>query len=270
MALLSTQNPGKIYAFATLPLSAPTADIVAEITRLSSEPDLRKAIKGIILSTSGLGSGLDDPELDPIWAALEEKKMLIFLHPHYGLPASVFGPADRQKASGHVLPLALGFPMETTIAFTRMYLSGVFDRFPGLRVLLAHAGGTVPFLAGRVESCIAHERAYFAEGGRGERVGGPKRGLKEIMRGNVWLDAVVYGGTGVRAAVEMVGRERVLWGTDHPFFPPVGEEEGEEGKGEWLSVRTNVEGVREAFGEDEVGAEGVLGGNAVELLGLEV
>ena len=148
--------------------------------------------------------------------------------------------------------------METTIAFTRMFLSGVFDRYPRLKVLIAHAGGTIPFLAGRVESCVQHERAFppFTTNDVKERRG-PKRSLEEVLRENVWLDAVVYGETGVRAAEEVVGKGRVLFGTDHPFFPPL--EEG--GERRWKSVDTNVTAVG--------GDEGVMGRNAVKLLGLE-
>ena len=151
--------------------------------------------------------------------------------------------------------------METTIAFTRMWLSGVFDRHLGLKVLIAHAGGTVPFLSGRIDSCVQHER-HFPENEGGGR--GPKRGLKDVLRENIWLDAVVYSPTGVKAAVEVVGKDRVLFGTDHPFFPPL-----EEGKEEWMSVNTNVQAVKEALGDDEQGAAKVLGGNAIELLGLD-
>lgn len=103
----------------------------------------------------------------------------------------------------------------------------------------------------------------------------------EVLRRNVWLDGVVYHKVGVEAAVGVVGKERVLWGSDHPFFPPVGkggegvgEEVGKEGDEEggeqWLSVTMNVDAVREAFGDDVEGAEGVLGGNAVGLLALDV
>lgn len=97
-------------------------------------------------------------------------------------------------------------------------------------------------------------------------------GIWEVLRRNAWLDGVVYSDVGVNAAVGAVGKERVMWGTDHPFFPPLEAEAGgeEEGEGEWPSVRMNVEGVRGAFGEDREGAEGVLGGNAVRFLGLEV
>ena len=142
-----------------------------------------------------------------------------------------------------------------------MWLSGVFDRHPRLKVLIAHAGGTVPFLSGRINSCVQHER-HFPENEGGVR--GPKRGLKEVLRESVWLDAVVYSSTGVRAAVEVVGKDRVLFGTDHPFFPPL-----EEGTEEWMSVGTNVEAVKAAFGEDEEGSRAVLGKTAIELLGLD-
>lgn len=190
-----------------------------------------------------------------------------------------------------MLPLSLGFPLETTIAFTRLWLSGAFDRFPGLRVLLAHAGGAVTALAGRVGSCVVHERGFYdadaddgrgGGGGDGCRVRGPKRGLDEVLRENVYLDAVSYSATTTKAAVEMVGSGRVLFGTDHPFFPPVGgrevgkgesggeKEQAEEEQEEWMSVRTNTEAVKGAFGDDEEGIRGVMGGNAVRLFGLDV
>ncbi|KAL8825125.1 MAG: hypothetical protein Q9170_007918 [Blastenia crenularia] len=253
---LSHSSNGRIYAFGCLPLSSPVPEIIAEISRLAS-PSC-PFIRGIILGTSGLGAGLDDSALEPVWAALEAEEMLVFIHPHYGLPSSVFG--SRMQESGHVLPLALGFPLETTIAFTRMYLVGMFDRYPSLKILLAHAGGAVPALAGRVQSCVEHERGYCDE--KGKRVGGPVRTLAEVLRENVYLDAVSYSEAGIRAAVEMVGEDRVLFGTDHPFFPPL-----EEGKEEWMSVKTNVDAVRAAT-EDE-GTEAILGGNAVRLLQLD-
>ncbi|KAI4267197.1 MAG: hypothetical protein L6R38_008362 [Xanthoria sp. 2 TBL-2021] len=250
-AICTRNNKNRLYAFATLPLSSPPELIVEEITRLKQLPH----IKGIILGTTALGSGLDDPALNTIWSALEQTKSLIFLHPHYGLPNEVYGP--RGAEYGHVLPLSLGFPLETTIAFTRMWLSGVFDRFPALRVLIAHAGGAVPFLAGRIESCVQHERSFEPNGDGGRR--GPRRDLKTVLRENVWLDAVVYEETSVRAAIELVGKEKVMFGTDHPFFPPL-----EQGAEEWESVETNLKAVAGIEARDLI-----MGGNATELLGLE-
>ena len=254
---LSTQNPSKIYAFATLPLSAPPQ----AITKENSPRQTRPPNKGIIRRPTRRRSGLDDPALTPIWASLESHSLLIFLHPHYGLPSSLYGP--RASEYGHVLPLSLGFPMETTIAFTRMWLSGVFDRYPKLKLLIAHSGGTIPFLAGRIDSCVQHER-HFSEhvDPQGEKRRGPERSLDQVLKDNIYLDAVVYSETSIRAAVEKVGVEKVLFGTDHPFFPPL-----EEGEQKWKSVFTNLDAVKGA--KDGAGTGAILGKNAVELLGLE-
>jgi aminocarboxymuconate-semialdehyde decarboxylase len=196
---LCSQYPGRLYAFGTLPLSGSISEVVSEIHRLST----LKHIRGVILGTTGLGSGLDDASLHPIFSALEITEQMIFLHPHYGLPSSVFGPKAGEY--GHVLPLALGFPLETTIAVTRMYLSGVWDKFPKLNVLLAHSGGTLPFLAGRIESCIGHDAHYGHEGKR--------RDLWDILKKNIYLDAVIYSEVGLKGAIDASGADRVLFGT---------------------------------------------------------
>jgi aminocarboxymuconate-semialdehyde decarboxylase len=202
------EYPGRLYAFGTLPLSADTGTIVQEIERLKG----MKYIRGVIMGTSGLGKGLDDPDLDPVYAALQEHNMLIFLHPHYGLPASVYGPRAPSEY-GHVLPLALGFPLETTIAVCRMLLSGVWDRFTKLNVLLAHSGGTLPFLAGRLESCIAHD-AHLK--GAGKTQG--RRDVWDVLKSNIYLDAVIYSEVGLKAAADVSGADRLLFGMFLNFF----------------------------------------------------
>ncbi|KAG8530390.1 uncharacterized protein KY384_004892 [Bacidia gigantensis] len=247
-------SEGRLYTFGALPLSAPPPQICEAIQSLGGSPH----VKGVIIGTSGLGQGLDDPALEEVYATLQQSQTLVFLHPHYGLPSTVYGP--RAHESGHVLHLSLGFPLETTISFTRMYVSGVFDRFPRLKILIAHAGATIPFLAGRISSCIEHERLYHDMDGT--RVGGPERSLQEVLTTNVWVDAVVYSASAVQAAADVVGRDRVLFGTDHPFFPPL-----KAGAEEWMSVKTNVQAVREAFEKAEV-VDGILGGNATKLLDL--
>lgn len=244
---------GRLWFFGTLPLSARKEEVVDEVRRLKG---LRHC-RGIVMGTSGLGEGLDDPKLDALWKALEENQMLLFLHPHYGLPDEVYGP--RASEYGHVLPLAMGFPLETTIAVTRMLLSGVFDRFPELQVLLAHSGGTLPFLAGRIESCIAHDAHLMKKATSGGR-----RDAWDVLKKNIYLDAVVYSQLGLKAAIEASGTDRLMFGTDHPFFPPLEEEDGE-----WLSVTSNLKAVRDAMGEKKEAVDGILGGNAVRVLRLE-
>ncbi|KAJ5897940.1 hypothetical protein N7504_008228 [Penicillium tannophilum] len=249
-----------LFAFGALPLSAPSSVVVEEIKRLSTLPNIR----GVIMGTSGLGKGLDDPALDAIWKALEETQLLLFLHPHYGLPDEAFGGPEAVSRYGHVLPLALGFPLETTIAVTRMLLSGVFDRFQELKVLLAHSGGTLPFLAGRIESCIMHERKFVINGGDEP---GPQRSIWDVLQTNIYLDAVIYGSAGLQAAVAAGSHDRLMFGTDHPFFPPLQDEDEK-----WPSVTTNYKAIRSCFGDEKADSIGmVLGSNAnrVLKLGLE-
>jgi aminocarboxymuconate-semialdehyde decarboxylase len=249
--------PGRLYAFGTLPLSGGKDVIVNEIKRLKS----LKSMRGVILGTTGLGKGLDDPELLPIFSALEAARLPIFLHPHYGLPSEVWG--ERSNDYGHVLPLALGFPMETTIAVTRMILAGVFEKVPELEMILAHSGGTLPFLAGRIESCIEHDGHLKAEGKLGKKGQKGRKTVWEILKKNIYLDAVIYGEIGLKAAIMASGEDRIMFGTDHPFFPPLGEE-GEQ----WTSVTTNYTGIKDALGSGTEGAKAALGGNAVRVLKL--
>jgi len=174
--------------------------------------------------------------------------------------------------------------METTIAVSRMLLCGVFDRHPTLKLFLAHSGGTLPFLAGRLESCIQHD-AYLEKSGKLQN----RRRVWDVLKTNIMLDAVVYSSVGLRAAVEAAGAERVFFGTcvlldlivlldltrshllndqgtDHPFFPPLEQDEG--GEPEWLSVTTNYKAIDAGFDGDGAKAAAVLGGNAVRLLNL--
>ena len=249
------KHPGRLYFFAAPPLTAP-----AEVLRSSIDHvrNLRYC-RGIVLGTSGLGKGLDDPALLPFLDAVAEAGLLVFLHPHYGLPNEVWGPRAPAEY-GHVLPLALGFPMETTIAVTRMYLAGVFDRVRGLRVLLAHSGGTLPFLAGRIESCILHDGHLAREG----KLGPSRRTVWDVLKEQIYLDATIYSEVGLKAAVEASGADRLMFGTDHPFFPPLTGDE----QGEWESVSLNAAAAQKALGEGTEKYHAVMGGNAVETLRL--
>jgi predicted TIM-barrel fold metal-dependent hydrolase len=253
---MCAQHPGRLYFFATLPLTAPLPAILASIRETSELPYCR----GAILGTSGLGKGLDDPDLIPIFQALADCNMTLFLHPHYGLPNEVWGPLASSNY-GHVLPLALGFPMETTIAVARMYLAGVFDAVPGLRMILAHSGGTLPFLAGRIESCVLHDGQLVRDG----KVTAERRTVWDVLREQIYLDAVIYSDVGLKAAVDAAGSaDRVMFGTDHPFFPPLTSDE----EGKWESVTLNAEAVDKAVGQGTEAAKGIMGGNAYKVLKL--
>ncbi|KZT13032.1 amidohydrolase 2 [Laetiporus sulphureus 93-53] len=262
----------QLYGFGLLPLvpEASSASLLEIIQQISNLPHL----KGVIIGSRGLGKGLDDDALEPVWAAIEKAALVVFLHPHYGVDQKEWG----EKDNGHVLPLALGFPFETTIAITRLILSGVLDRHPDLRILLAHSGGALPQLSSRLASCIDHDPVVASR-------------LQHDARyylGKLYFDAVAYGSEELGFVSDTVGRaekyvksgasaaasagaggvqrklgsRRMLFGTDHPFFPPLGEAE------KWKSVVENLEAIDGVFGWDEAEQNAVRGGNAIELFGL--
>lgn len=100
----------RLYGLGLLPLvPGITIDAIVEaVNQIAAAPHL----KGLIMGTKGIGKGLDDEALDPVWQAIEAAGLVVFLHPHYGVDSNAWGDKD----NGHVLPLALGFPFETTTA----------------------------------------------------------------------------------------------------------------------------------------------------------
>jgi len=178
---------------------------VEEIERMSR----LEGIRGIILGTSGRGKGLDDRELDPIWSALERLGLTSFIHPHYGVGN------EHYEGFGHSLFLALGFPFETTVAVSRLILAGTMDRFPNLKLLLAHSGGCLPFLAGRLNSCVEGEPQLAAS---------LKKKPSDYLR-MMFYDAVIYQTPAMKLVHELVSEDSMMFGTDHPFFPPSSGEE---------------------------------------------
>ncbi|KAI9508112.1 amidohydrolase 2 [Russula earlei] len=257
----------RLYGFGLLPLvpGAPADSLSEAVTRLAIE---HPHIRGVIIGTRGTGLGLDDSALEPLWAALAETGLVVFLHPHYGVGSQAWGTRD----NGHVLPLALGFPFETTTAIARLILAGVLDRHPNLRILLAHSGGALPQLSSRLASCVEHDPVVAGR-------------LAHDVRwyiGRLWFDAVAYGAAELDFVSETIGRaggygtdilpsgergrklgaSRMLFGTDHPFFPPLGETE------KWPSVVENLEAIEEVERWSEEDKAGVRARNALTLFGL--
>ena len=110
--LASDAELKRLYGFGLLPLvpGAPAESLPEAVSQLATQ---HTHIRGVIVGTRGAGLELDDPALEPLWAALAETGLVVFLHPHYGVGAQAWGTRD----NGHVLPLALGFTFETTTVF---------------------------------------------------------------------------------------------------------------------------------------------------------
>ncbi|KAF2098900.1 amidohydrolase [Rhizodiscina lignyota] len=242
--------PNRLFFFACLPLSGSHDVILAEIKRVSSLSHVR----GIVMGCNGMGEGLDDPSLIQVYRTLAENNLPIFLHPNYGLPEEVWG--KRAKEYGQILPISMGFPLETTIAMTRLILSGAFQEVPELRFIVSHAGGTLPFLAGRVENAIDHDRLWHSQG----KAKADRRTIWDVLKKNVYMDGIVYDKIPLKMAVEAAGSDRVMFGTDHPFFLPV------DGGDEIPSMWSNERAVREGFGKESKEYQQIMGENAIKLL----
>jgi len=193
----------QLYGLATLPIRNPAGSI-KEIERIKRS--MSSSIKGVILGTPGAGNGLDHDNIRDVLHCLADNDMMVFLHPHYGVGNEHFHDA------GHALFLALGFPFETTVAISRLIVSGRLDEIPNLKILIAHAGAALPSLIGRLDSCVEHDLTIA------NRL---SKKPTDYLKG-MYFDAVSYSPTALSSLVELVGADRIMFGTDNPFFPPLG------------------------------------------------
>lgn len=152
---------------------------------------------GIALGTRGLGGELDNPVHEPLWELLAERRTFVFLH-----PSSVPGGP---RLADYWLPQLAGFPMETALAVSRLVLGGVLERHD-LRLCLAHGGGCLPSLPGRLD--LGWSRKPVAR----TTPLPPSDYLRRL-----YYDTATFSTPLLRRLVEDVGVDHVLVGTDYPF-----------------------------------------------------
>ncbi|MEN4398572.1 amidohydrolase family protein [Mycolicibacterium senegalense] len=196
LAGLAEQTGARIVGMGCVP-EGDIASAAKAVREIAATPGLY----GVVTGTKICRRRFDDPVLDPFWQALSDTNTPLLVHPHDGL-----GLAE-MDGFGHMLPLALGFPYETTVALARLAAGGVLDRFPTLRVIGSHGGGAIPYLAGRLDGCWQPDSAA-----QQRRDSPPSTALRSL-----YLDALVYQPRALRAAADLVGTDRMMFGTDHPF-----------------------------------------------------
>jgi aminocarboxymuconate-semialdehyde decarboxylase len=189
------RTDGRVLGLGTVPLQDP-ALAVAELEYLMTLPGLR----GVEVPASVGGSYLGDARFAPFWAAAENAGAVVFVHPTtrgLGLPA----------LDGHYLWNSVGNPIETTIAAAQLVTSGVLARHPGLTVLLAHGGGALLALRGRLR------RAYAV---RPEARADSATAPDELLR-RLHYDSLTHDQGTLADLVAFAGADHVLLGTDRPF-----------------------------------------------------
>lgn len=156
---------------------------------------------GVVTGCRIAGHELDDPALEELWATAASRNLAMLVHPHYSAARSEL------TGFGHVLPVAIGNPFETTIALARLVLAGVLHRHPTLRLIASHGGGALPYLAARLDATWRSSPALH------DRLPHPP---SEDLR-KLFVDTIVFHERSMRAAADLVGASHMVFGTDHPF-----------------------------------------------------
>lgn len=229
MARAQAQYPDRIRWFTSLPWEYPER-AVQELERSCANGAV-----GVMVLANISGRSLTDPFFEPVWAAIDQRGLPVLVHPTD--PPGV----DLMDMTKYDLSWSVGFMFDTTLAFTRMIFDGFFDRFPNMKLIASHGGGTLPYLVGRFE--------------KGDEVEIPqrrrmKRKPTDYLR-HIYYDSITYDPRSLQYLVSVVGASQVMLGTDWPH---------------------QVHDVKGALGKiDTLGAdvrEAVRGGNALRVFGL--
>ncbi len=194
VAGMVSQHPDRFVGLGSVPLQDATA-AAEELEYLSATLGLR----GVQISTYVAGTELGDPSMEPFWAAAEALSLVVFIHP--------LGFSHGERFREFYLNNSVSHPVESTLAISSLIFSGVLHRHPGLKVVVAHGGGYLPFHSSRLDhawkvrpECQVHiDRP-------------PSEYLKQL-----YVDTVVYTPESVGQLVETMGIEHVLLGTDYPY-----------------------------------------------------
>jgi aminocarboxymuconate-semialdehyde decarboxylase len=189
------ESPDRFEALAILPLQDADAS-VRELDRAMNELGL----KGFIVASHVDGRRWDDAALLPVLEAAERTGAFILLHPFNNRVAG-YG-----LMPGYHLINLIGNPMETTVAAASLVLGGVMDRLPNLKICLSHAGGYLPFAAGRFDHAYGMRKDVSAKASR----------LPSDYLKSFYYDCISHSDVGLEFVVEQVGADRLLVGTDFP------------------------------------------------------
>lgn len=228
LATYVADAPERLIGLGSVPLGWPGA---ADEARRAVD-DL--GLAGIAIGTRGAGKDLDHPVNDDLWALLSERRTFVFLHPS-GVP-------DPARQRDFWLPQLVGYPMETALAVSRLVLGRVLERMP-LNLCLAHGGGCLPSLRGRLDMGWERKDVTRTTAVR------PSEFFDRL-----YYDTAVFSPVLLRRLIEDVGVGHVMLGTDHPFE---------------LGDRTPRQTVT-GLALDRAATRAILWNNAAALLGLPV
>jgi aminocarboxymuconate-semialdehyde decarboxylase len=213
----------RLTALGTVPLQDPPA--AAEALRQQR----KRGMPGIMIATRAGDRELDDPAFTPLWEAADETGAVVYLHPGFGGASPRYGPFGLLNGLGRI--------EDSTVAVARLLYAGVPARYPRMRLVVAHGGGAIPYVLGRLV------RNHVISGG----------GLADPLESFscLYFDTVVFDTPALRLLLARAGAGKILLGSDYPF--PIGD----------LEPRRVVEETGLSAGEEAL----ILGGTAARLFG---
>jgi predicted TIM-barrel fold metal-dependent hydrolase len=196
-----TAHPKRFAAFAALPTSDPkaAADELERTTKLG--------FKGAMIHGLANGVFLDDKRFWPIYERAQALDIPLYFHPSVPLPAvSDAYYKDYVKDFPMVVRAAWGYTVETATQAIRLVLSGVFDAYPKLKVVLGHLGETLPYLVWRVDQALA-------------RPGGARpMSFRDVFCGHFYITTSGnFSNPALLCCVMEMGIDRVMFAVDWPF-----------------------------------------------------
>jgi 6-methylsalicylate decarboxylase len=187
--------PGRFGGFARLPLP----DVDAALAEIDYALGTLR-LDGVVLLTNHDGVYPGNSRLDPVFDELNRRQAVVFLHPTV--------PPGVEHTSFGYIPSLIEFAFDTTRAVTHLALSGTLERCPDLRLIVPHAGGTIPFLVDRI-SLLA---ARFVPGITARAPDGVEAYLSRLY----YELAISTNPHAVASVLQLVGPERLLYGSDWP------------------------------------------------------
>jgi 6-methylsalicylate decarboxylase len=188
---LKSAHPGRFGLFGALPARS----IDSSLREIHYLYDTLGA-DGICLMTNYEGVYLGDARFEPLWAELDRRQSVVFVHPALTQPRVV---------QEHIPGAMLEFPFDTTRTIVSLLVSGVVERFPGIKFIFSHAGGVLPYLMARITS-IFSMNAELTE----ERLGASVK--------KMYFDlAQSANATAFYGLKKIVPIENILFGSDYPF-----------------------------------------------------
>jgi predicted TIM-barrel fold metal-dependent hydrolase len=187
--------PGRFGFFATLPMP----DVEGSLAEIAYALDVLGA-DGIGMLTSYDNRWPGDPAFEPVFAELDRRGAVTYFHPTV--------PACCQGITPEIPVATIEYTFDTTRAVTNLLFTGTFARHPGVRWIFSHGGGTIPFLAGRIDHIAGSNARISAR---------LPDGVEPALRRLYFELATSTSGPALAATRALMPADRLLLGTDFPY-----------------------------------------------------